>query len=315
MITNSNEFEWVQKYRPSKVEDIILPAEIKDTFLKFAEKGDFQNMLLAGPRGMGKTTAALALVAAVGGDFLKINASLERNIDTLRDKVLQFVTTVSFTGGRKYVILDEADGLSPLTQQALKGFIEEFSHNACFILTANHIGKIIPEISQSRMTVIEYKIPSAERPVLAMAFMKRLCEILDAENVTYEKKALSALIMRHFPDWRRVLNEVQRYASKGPINTGILANMSNESIDQLIGFLKKKDFTAVRKWVTEEAGESSAQAVFRTIYDRAPFTPATLAEVVLIFAKYGFQSAFAVDQEINTAAALVEVMMVAAWKE
>jgi DNA polymerase III delta prime subunit len=314
MITNSNEFEWVQKYRPAKIEDIILPAEIKAQFLKFVADGDFQNLLLSGPRGMGKTTAALSLIAAVNGDFIKINGSLERNIDTIRDKVMQFVSTVSFTGGRKYVLIDEADGLNPITQPALKAFIEEFSHNACFILTCNHIGKIIPEL-QSRCTTIEYRIPSAEKPVLAMAFMKRLCEILDTEGVGYEKKALAALIQRQFPDWRKVLNDVQRYATKGTIDTGILANMSNESIDQLIGFLKKKDFTAVRKWVTEEAGESSAQAVFRTIYDRAPFTPAALAEVVLIFAKYGFQSAFAVDQEINTAAALVEVMMVAAWKE
>lgn len=312
---NTKEFTWVEKYRPTKVDDLILPADLKSQFKKFVVDRDFPNILLAGPRGMGKTSVALALMNELGSDYIKVNGSLERNIDTIRDRVAQFCSSVSFTDGRKYVILDEADGLNPLTQPALKAFIEEFSHNAGFILTANHLSKIIPEL-QSRCSVVEFKIPNAEKPTLAMTFMKRMASILDAEGVTYDKKALAAFIQKWFPDWRRMLNELQRYSTKGTVDTGVLASLSDSTVAELIGFMKKKEFSSVRKWVTENADVSSTE-LFKAFYEQSAsqFTAAAVPEVVLILAKYGFQSAFAVDQEINTAAALVEIMLSVSWKD
>lgn len=313
---NTQEFLWVEKYRPTNVSDVILPAEMKATFEAFVKAKDFPNLLLAGPRGMGKTSVAKSLVREVGGESIVINGSLERNIDVIRERVLQFVSSVSMLNdGRKYVILDEADGLNALTQPALKAFIEEYSHNAGFILTANHISKVIPEL-QSRCSVIEFRIPSAEKPQLAMQFMKRLEEILKLEGVGYERKAIAALIQKWFPDWRRVLNEVQRYSSKGAIDSGVLATVSDESIKDLILHMKKKDFTAVRKWVAENT-ESSSQALFKAFYDQASqlFTPASVPEVAVTLAKYGFQSVFAVDQEVNVSAAMAEIMLVASWRE
>ena len=315
---NSKEFVWVEKYRPARVEDVILPTDLKTMFLKFERDGDFPNLLLSGPKGMGKTSVAKALIQGIGADFYFINGSLQRNIDTIREQVAQFVSSVSFTDGRKYVLIDEADGLNPLTQPSLKAFIEEFSHNAGFIMTANHLSKVIPEL-QSRFTGVEFRIPNSEKPTIALSFMKRLEEILKLENVGYEKRALAALIQKHFPDWRRVLNECQGYAAKSPtgaIDSGILATISAESMSELIGFMKKKEFTSVRKWVAENS-DQSAQALFKEFYDNAgsSFTSASIPEVVLVLAKYGFQSAFAVDQEVNTAAALLEIMLTAQWKD
>lgn len=314
-MNSSNQFVWVEKYRPSKVSDVILPSDLKSLFVNLEAKGDFPNLLLVGPKGMGKTSVAKALVAGVGADMYFVNGSLARNMDMLRDQVSQFVSTVSFTEGRKVVMIDEADGLNPLTQPALKAFIEEFSHNVVFILTANHLAKIIPEL-QSRCSVVEFKIPSSEKPKLAMEFMKRLMHILDQEGVRYEKAVLASLIQKWFPDWRRVLNEVQRYASQhGAIDNGILANLSETSIDQLVELMRKKDFTGVRKWVTENS-DTPGPVIFRAFYDRAGnlFTPASVPEMVIAFAKYGFQSVFSVDQEVNTAAALAEAMLVAEWR-
>jgi len=314
-MNNTDHFVWVEKYRPTKVSEVILPEDLKNLFTNFAKQGDFPNLLLAGPKGMGKTSVAKALISEIGADVYFVNGSLARNMDMLRDQVSQFVTTVSFTGGRKYVLIDEADGLNPLTQPALKAFIEEFSHNAGFILTANHLAKIIPEL-QSRCSVIEFKIPGSEKPKLAMEFMKRLMLILHEEGVSFEKAVLASLIQKWFPDWRRVLNEVQRYATQhGAIDNGILANLSETSIDQLVELMRKKDYTGVRKWVTENS-DTPGPVVFRAFYDRAGnlFTPASVPEMVIAFAKYGFQSVFAVDQEVNTAAALAEAMLVAEWK-
>lgn len=312
---DTREFQWVEKYRPEKVEELILPSEMKAQFAKFVADGDMPNLLLVGPRGMGKTAATLAMIKTIGVDYIKINASLERNMDTIRERIAQFCSSVSFSGGRKFVILDEADGLLGDPQRALKGFIEEFSHNAGFILTANHLNKIIVEL-QSRCAVVEFRIPNSEKPKLAMEFMKRMEVILEAEGVKYDRKALAAFIQKWFPDWRRILNELQRYAAGGAIDTGILAVLSDATIDELIGYLKKKEFSNLRKWIGENS-DSGAQTLFRSFYDRASsqLTGPALAEVVLIIAKYGFQSAFAVDQEINAAAAFTEVMMAASWKE
>lgn len=311
----SAEFVWAEKYRPTKVKDVILPASLKAEFLKFETDGDFPNLLLVGPKGMGKTSVAKALVTGIGADMYFINGSLQRNIDTIREQVAQFVSSVSFTSGRKYVMIDEADGLNVLTQPALKAFIEEFSHNAGFILTANNLSRVIVEL-QSRCSVVDFRIPAAEKPAIAMAFMKRLEEILTAEGVGFERKALAALIQKHFPDWRRVLNEAQRYATRGTIDSGVLATITDESMDQLVSYMKKKEFTGVRKWISENS-DQSAQALFRAFYDKSAsmFTSASIPEVVLILAKYGFQSTHAVDQEVNTAAALLEVLLTAQWKE
>jgi DNA polymerase III delta prime subunit len=310
----SNEFLWVEKYRPERVEDVILPAELKATFLKFQKDGDCPNLLLAGPKGMGKTSVAKALVRGIGSDLFFINGSLERNIDTVRERVAQFVSTVSFTGGRKFVMIDEADGLNVLTQPALKAFMEEFSHNAGFILTANHLPKVIPEL-QSRCSVIDFKIPTSEKAGMAMAFMKRVEEILTAEGVSFERKAIAALIQKWFPDWRRVLNELQRYSTKGAIDSGVLATLSDTSIDELTGYMKKNDFSSVRKWVAENA-DSSTQAVLRSFYDKMSgmFTSSSIPEIALVIGKYNFQAAFAIDHEINLSAALLEIMAGAQWK-
>ncbi len=309
----SKEFVWVERYRPETVSDLILPAELKAQFEKFVEDGDMPNLLLVGPRGMGKTSAALAVLNQIGVDYIKINGSLERNMDMIRDRVQQFVSSVSFTDSRKFVLIDEADGLNPLTQPALKAFIEEFSHNAGFILTANHLNKIIPEL-QSRTSVVEFKIPEDELPKMCMAFMKRMEVILKDNDVSYEKAALAAFIKKWFPDWRRIINELQRYATKGTIDTGILAAVSDETVDSLIALMKAKDWNGTRQWVAENGGGSSQ--ILRTFYDRAEtmLKEAAKAEICVLLARYNFQGCFAVDQEVNNVGFFTEAMMAATWK-
>lgn len=314
---NTDHFVWVEKFRPQKVSEVILPTDLKNLFVNMVQQGDFPSLLLAGPKGMGKTSIAKAMITELGADILIINASLERSIDVIRDRVAQFVSTISFTSeaSRKYVLLDEADGLTPDAQKSLKAFTEEFSHNAGFILTANHLAKIIPEL-QSRCSVVEFKIPSSEKPKIAMEFMKRLMFILGEEGVSFDKAVLASLIQKWFPDWRRILNEVQRYSTQhGAIDNGILANLSETSIDQLVELMKKKDFTGVRKWVAENS-DTPGPVVFRAFYDRASslFSPSSVPEMTIAFAKYGYQAVFSVDQEVNTAAALAEAMLIAEWK-
>ena len=312
---NTLEFQWVEKFRPTTIEDTILPASTKAQFQKFVDDGDFPNLLLTGSAGIGKTTVAKAMIGQIGSDCMMVNCSKETGIATIRDRVSQFVSSVSFTDGRKFVILDEIDGLSPEAQKALKAFIEECSHNAGFIMTSNHIAKVIPPL-QSRGAVVDFTIRKEDRAPMAMAFMKRVEVILGQEGVAFERKAVAGLIQKWFPDFRRVINELQRYASGGAIDSGVLAAISETSLDELIGFLKKKDFTATRKWVAENS-DISATSLFHRFYDQSSslFTPGTVPEVVLILAKYGYQSAFAVDQEVNTAAAFVEIMLSAAWKD
>lgn len=312
---DTKEFLFVEKYRPNRIEDCILPTDTKASFAKFVEQKNIPNLLLIGTPGIGKTTVAKAMIHELGSDCIVINGSLDRNMDMLRDRVAQFVSSVSFADGRKYVIIDEADGLSPLVQPALRAFMEEFSHNAGFILTANHVSKIVPAL-RSRCSEIDFQIKATDRPKMAMAFMKRAEGILTQEGIEYDKKALAALIQKYFPDWRRALNELQLYSSHGKIDTGILANLEEVTISELIGFLKRKEFSNVRKWIAENADQSS-QTLFRKFYDQASdlFTPSSVPEVVLILAKYGYQSNFSVDQEINTAAAFVELMLSASWKE
>ena len=304
-----NEFLWVEKYRPQTVEDCILPGSLYKTFSQIVKGGELQNMLLTGTAGVGKTTVAKALCRELGLDFLVINGSEESGIDTLRNKIKQFASSISLSGGYKVVILDEADYLNPQsTQPALRGFIEEFSGNCRFILTCNFKNRIIEPL-HSRCSVVEFNIPKAEKMKLASQFLQRVCGVLANENIDFDKKVVAEVITNHFPDWRRVLNELQRYSTVGRIDTGILASQGNSSVDDLVGYLKRKSFTEVRKWVAENTDISTA-ALFRNLYDSASTTmkPHSVAQLVLILADYQYKAAFVADQEINITACMTEIM-------
>ena len=304
------EFLWTEVYRPSTIQDTILPDNLKETFQEFVNKGNIPNLLLSGGAGCGKTTVARAMLEELGCDYIVINGSLNGNIDTLRNEIMQFASSVSLMGGRKYVILDEADYLNPnSTQPALRNFMEEFSRNCGFILTCNFKNRIIEPL-QSRCSVIEFKIAKADLPTLASQMMKRLCRILDQESIGYDKAVLAALIKKHHPDWRRIINELQRYSATGKIDSGLLANITEGSYKDLIRYLKEKDFTNTRKWVAENI-DTDATAIFRTLYDNASthVNKPSVPVLVLIVAKYSYQAAFVADHEINLMACLTEIMM------
>ena len=242
-------FLWVEKYRPNKVDDCILPSKLKSTFQEFVDAGHIPNLILSGSAGTGKTTIAKAMVEQIGSTWMIINGSEESGIDVLRTKIKNFASTVSLEGGRKYIILDEADYLNPQsTQPALRGFMEEFHKNCGFILTCNYKNRLIPPL-QSRCSNIDFQVKNGERVKLAQAFFERVKEILGNEGVQFEPKAIAELINSYFPDWRRVLNELQRYSSSGQIDAGILLNIGNENLKELVSFLKAKEFTNVRKWI------------------------------------------------------------------
>lgn len=304
------EFLWVEKYRPQTIADTILPEELKRTFQEFVNQGNIPNLLLSGSAGCGKTTVARAMLEQLGCDYMVINGSMNGNIDTLRNEIMQFASSVSLMGGRKYVILDEADYLNPnSTQPALRNFMEEFSKNCGFILTCNFKNRIIEPL-HSRCTVIDFKIKKADLPLLAGQMMKRMAFILGNENVEYDKAVLAELIKKHYPDWRRCINELQRYSATGKIDSGLLANMSEMSFKGLIGLLKQKDFTNTRKWVAENV-DSDAVAIFRTLYDTAGqyVTKNSTPNLVMILSKYQYQAAFVSDHEINLMACLTEMMI------
>lgn len=304
------EFLWVEKYRPKTIEDTILPQHLKDTFLEFVRQGNIPNLLLSGSAGCGKTTVARAMLEELGCDYIVINGSLNGNIDTLRNEIMQFASSVSLMGGRKYVILDEADYLNPnSTQPALRNFMEEFSKNCGFILTCNFKNRIIEPL-QSRCSVVDFKIKKTDLPALATQMMKRLAHILNTEGVEYDKAVLAELIKKHYPDWRRVINELQRYSATGKIDSGLLANITETSMKALVGFLKEKDFTNMRKWVAENI-DSDATAIFRDLYDSSSqyVTKNSVPNLILILAKYQYQAAFVADHEINLTACLTEMMV------
>ena len=304
------EFLWVEKYRPKTIRDTILPESLKQTFQEFVSQGNIPNLLLSGSAGCGKTTVARAMLEELGCDYIVINGSLNGNIDTLRNEIMQFASSVSLMGGRKYVILDEADYLNPnSTQPALRNFMEEFSRNCGFILTCNFKNRIIEPL-QSRCSVVEFKIKKTDVPALAAQMMKRLCYILDTESVVYDKAVLVELIKKHYPDWRRVINELQRYSVTGKIDSGLLANITESSYKDLVRFLKQKDFTNTRKWVAENI-DTDATAIFRTLYDTASqyVSKNSVPNLVLILAKYQYQAAFVSDHEINLTACLTEMMI------
>jgi DNA polymerase III delta prime subunit len=304
-----NEFLWVEKYRPQIIADVILPSHIKATFEDIVNGGELHNMLLTGTAGLGKTTVAKALCNELDLDYLLINGSEEGNIDTLRNKIKQFASTVSLQGGYKVVILDEADYLNPQsTQPALRGFIEEFSGNCRFILTCNFKNRIIEPL-HSRCSVIEFNIAKKDMPPLLSDFMKRVEHILGAEGVSYDKQVIADLIMKHMPDWRRVLNELQRYSTSGNIDTGILVSVSETSINDLMLHIKVKDFKRMRQWVADNMDTEPA-SVFRKIYDNMYeyIDPKSIPQLVLILADYQYKNAFVADHELNLVACLTEIM-------
>ena len=306
-----NEFLWVEKYAPKTIEECILPEGIKKTFQDFVDRGEISNLLLSGPPGIGKTTVAKALCYQLGVDFYVINGSDEgRFLDTIRNNAKNFASTVSLssTAKHKVIIIDEADNTTSDVQLLLRASIEEFSGNCRFIFTCNYKNKIIEPL-HSRCAVVEFGIKGKEKTQLAGSFFKRLQNILDAEGVRYDPKILAELINKHFPDWRRVLNECQRYSVGGEIDSGILASFSDVSVNDLIAHLKDKNFSEVRKWVVSNLDNDSS-VILRRVYD-ACYTCLSLQTIpaaVLIIAKYQYQIGFVCDQEINLLAALTEIM-------
>jgi len=306
-----SDFIWVEKYRPKTIEDCILPDNIKKTFQDFLNKGEIPNMLLAGPPGVGKTTVAKALCNELGVDVYVINGSDEgRFLDTVRNNAKNFASTVSLSSDAKHkvVIIDEADNTGNDVQLLLRASIEEFAGNCRFIFTCNYKNKIIEPL-HSRCAVIDFSIKGKEKAQLAAGFYGRLQEILQQENVEYDQKVLIELINKHFPDWRRVLNECQRYAVSGKIDSGILATFSDVSVNELVKNLKDKNFTEVRKWVVGNL-DNDASSLLRRVYDAAfdYLSPSSIPAAVLVIAKYQYQCAFVADQEINLLAALTEIM-------
>ena len=304
-----NEFLWVEKYRPDTIKDVILPSHIKATFEDIVNGGELHNMLLTGTAGLGKTTVAKALCNELNLDYLLINGSEEGNIDTLRNKIKQFASTVSLSGGYKVVILDEADYLNPQsTQPALRGFIEEFSANCRFILTCNFKNRIIEPL-HSRCSVIEFNIPKKDMPELCKQFLSKCKVILSTQGINYDTKVVAELIMKHQPDWRRVINELQRYSTSGNIDTGILVSVSETSINDLMLHIKHKDFKRMRQWVADNMDTEPA-SVFRKIYDNMNeyIEPKSIPQLVLILADYQYKNAFVADHELNLVACLTEIM-------
>jgi len=313
----TSEFLFVEKYRPQVIDDCILPDETKKTFKEFVEKGEIPNLLLAGPPGIGKTTIAKALCNELGADFYVINGSDEgRFLDTVRNQAKNFASTVSLTGSSKHkvIIIDEADNTGNDVQLLLRANIEAFYNNCRFIFTCNYKNKIIEPL-HSRCAVIDFTIKGKQRVQLAGNFFQRLQFILDQEKIEYDQKVVAELVSKHFPDFRRVLNEIQRYSTGGKIDSGILASFSDVSVNELIKYLKDKNFAEVRKWVTANLDNDSS-VILRRVYDALydSLVPGSIPAAVLIIAKYQYQIAFVADQEINLLAALTEVMVECEFK-
>lgn len=313
---SKSEFLWVEKYRPQTIDECVLTKDLKDTFNGIVKSGELHNMLLSGTAGTGKTTVAKALCNELGLDWMLINGSEESGIDVLRNKIKQFASTVSLTGGIKVIILDEADYLNAQsTQPALRGFIEEFSNNCRFILTCNFKNRLIEPL-HSRCAVVEFNTNKKQLASLASQFMGRLKSILDKEGVTYNEKVIAELIIRHAPDWRRVIGECQRYGSTGEIPAAILIGNSDESVAEVITHLKSKDFKSMRAWVANNAALDTS-AIFRKIYDvLSDHADASgIPSAVLILADYQYKAAFVADKELNMVACMTELMANVTWKK
>lgn len=311
-----DQFLWVEKYRPQTIDECILPESLKTTFQQYVDQGEIPTFLFSGTAGVGKTTVAKALCNAIGADWILINGSDEgRMIETLRNKIKSFASTVSLTDGKKVVIIDEADYMNgDSVQPALRSFIEEFSANCRFIFTCNFKHRIIEPL-RSRCANVEFKIDGKDKQQIAAQFFKRVTQILKNENVEFDPKVVAELITQHFPDYRRVLNELQRYSVSGKIDTGIFVNLSQESYKELIKFLKERSFTEVRKWVAKNSDADTA-ALFKEMYDNAAefLEPSSIPNLILILADYQYKAAFVADHELNIMAAMTEVMVQCKFK-
>ena len=298
---------WTEKYRPQTVEDCILPERLKEVFQQYVKQKEIPNLLLAGGAGVGKTTIAKALCNEVGCDFMILNGSDENGVDTIRVKIKNYASAISLSGGRKVVILDEADYLTPNAQAILRNAIEEFASNCSFIFTCNYKSKIIEPL-HSRCAVIEFGLKNGEKQKMAGAFFKRITHILDTEKVEYDEKVIAEVIKKHFPDFRRVINELQRYSKLGKIDVGILTQIGDISISQIVKHLKEKDFASVRKWAASTDIDSTTffRKLYDALYDIAK--PQSIPQAVLILADYQYKQAFVADQEINLVACLTEIM-------
>lgn len=308
-MTNLSEALWCERYRPRTIADCILPQEYKDTFQQYVNRKEIPHLILCGGPGVGKTTVAKALCEEVGCDYLMINGSDESGIDTFRTKIKNYASTMSFTGTKKVIIIDEADYLNPnSTQPAMRAAMEEFAHNCTFIMTCNYKNRIIEPL-HSRCAVIEFKLRKEDKPKMASSFMKRAAEILKTEKVPYEAPVLAEVVKKHFPDYRRVLNELQRYSVSGRIDAGILSSIADVTINELVSALKEQNFGAMRKWVADNGGDDSAK-IFRKIYDNLYdiMDKSTIPNAVVILARYQYQAAFVADQELNLTACLTEIM-------
>ena len=310
------EFLWVEKYRPSKVIDCVLPSDLEETFSEYVDKNSVPNLILTGGPGTGKTTAAKALCEETSTDYLMVNGSDEgRSIDTVRTTLTQFCSSVSMTGNRKAIIMDEADYMNPdSVQPAFRGFIERFGNNVSFIFTCNYRSRIIDPI-HSRCAVLDFIIPNNEKPKIAERYLDRCEKILDGEGIVYDKKVLIELIMKYFPDFRRVLNELQRYSVSGEIDTGILSSINEVNLNELVGGLRGKKFSEVRKWANQNIDQDTTK-IFRKLYDNlnGQLKPQSIPQAVLIIADYQYKSAFVADQEINLVACLTEIMVECEFK-
>jgi DNA polymerase III delta prime subunit len=305
-----SEYLWVERYRPKRVEDCVLPPRLKSVFQQYVENKSIPNLMLTGTAGVGKTTVAKAMCDEIGMNHLFINGSEERGIDTLRTKIKSYASTVSLTGGKKVIIIDEADYLTPEAQAGLRGAIEEFADNCSFIFTCNFKSRLI-EALHSRCAVVDFALNKDEKPKMAGQMFKRLEQILKNENIEYDKQILAKIVERHFPDYRRTLNELQRYSSSGKIDTGILVQVSDaRDLSGLIKSLKDRDFGTMRKWVVTNSDIDTAR-IYRQIYDGLVDTMKSdsIPQAVVIIGKYQYQAAFVADQEINLVACLTELMV------
>lgn len=312
-MSNTEQFLWTEKYRPQRIEDCVIPQYLKETFQEYVAKEQIPHMILSGGPGVGKTTVAKALCNELDCDFIVINGSSENGIDVLRTKITAFASSVSLNGKPKVVIIDEADGLNPNSiQPALRNFLEEYSKNCRFIFTCNFANKIISPL-HSRCTVIEFKLTKEDRPMMAAKFMKRVLGILEEEQVEADKKVVAQVLSKHFPDYRRVLNELQRYASKGSIDEGILANIQDTDIKELIASLKEKNFKTMRQWVMNNQ-DNDVQRIYRQVFDALMDLVNEVPQMVLIIADYSYKSYFVADQTINTTACFTELMASLSFK-